>query len=415
MLLGLCASVNGQDLEYVKRLTDTLTSESYHGRGYVNNGGKKTAQFIAREFRKAGLRKIEFQKFSHSINSFPGKVELVTDGKQLVPAVDFLVNPMSNGCDRTKLKVKYLRVSDVSTVKKFNKWKKKTDWASTAVAIEREVYTRLADKTIGEDISDNAFGAHTIINLTDQKLTWTARDRHHDWVALEVLEESFPKNAQEIEVYIEQHYQPDFQNQNVLAMIKGSENPDSFIVFTAHYDHLGRMGESACFYGANDNAGGAAMLCDLARHYGKPENRPRYSILFIAFGAEEAGLIGSKHYVENPKYPLSQISLLINLDLVTTGQDGIMVVNGRVFKHLQARIKKINEQNSYVSKVKGRPKAANSDHYWFSENGVRAIFIYLLGDYPYYHDINDTADQPTWAAYDPFFKLLTDLVKDCTQ
>jgi len=59
-----------------------------------------------------------------------------------------------------------------------------------------------------------------------------------------------------------------------------------------------------------------------------------------------------------------------------------------------------------LSAVKSRGKAANSDHYYFSEKGVKAIFIYLLGEYPFYHDINDTPDKPTWAGYNAFFNLL---------
>lgn len=409
-LWGL-SDVQAQDLDYVKRLTDTLTSEQYHGRGYVNNGGLKAAKFIRSEFLKAGLQKVHFQKFEHPINTFPHTVHLAIDGDTLVPAVDFLVTATSNGCLPTTLKVKYLTVSDVTSLRKYKKWKKKTDWQETAVVIEREVHTQLADKSIGEEIASNAFGAHTIINLTDQKLTWTVRDRRSDWVALDVLASAFPKKAKQIHVQIDQLFVPQFSNQNVIGAIKGSKQPDSFVVFTAHYDHLGRMGKDACFYGANDNAGGAAMLCDLARHFAKPENQPEYSMIFIAFAGEEAGLLGSRHYVENPEVPLSKISFLINLDLVTNGQDGFTVVNGSVFKHFFKQIKKINAEKNYVKKVKIRGKAANSDHYWFSEKGVRAIFIYLLGEYPHYHDINDTADKPSWAAYESFFQLLLDLTE----
>jgi len=414
LFLAVVLSAKAQDLTYVKRITDTLTSEQFHGRGYVNDGGLKAAKFIRKEFEKAGLQKVHFQEFEHSINTFPNKVNLSFDGAALTPAVDFLVNATSKGCSKTTLKVKCLKVANVESLKQYKKWKKKTDWAHTALVIEREVHTRLADKSIGEDIASNAFGAHTIINLTDQKLTWTVRDRHSDWVAIEMLASSFPKNAKHLEIEIDQRFVPDFQNRNVIGSIRGTKEPDSFIVFSAHYDHLGRMGKDACFYGANDNAGGAAMLCDLARHYGKPENAPAYSILFIAFAGEEAGLLGSKHYVDHPEVPLSQISYLVNLDLVTNGQDGFTVVNGSVFKQLFKHLKRINAEKEYVKAIKVRGKAANSDHYWFSENGVKAIFIYLLGEYPHYHDINDTADKPSWAAYKPFFKLLTDLTAERT-
>ncbi|WP_289029912.1 M28 family peptidase, partial [uncultured Algoriphagus sp.] len=196
---------------------------------------------------------------------------------------------------------------------------------------------------------------------------------------------------------------------NVIGVLEGKSKKDEFVIVSAHYDHLGMMGTEACFNGTNDNAGGAAMLLDLARFYAKNPDLRKYSMAFIAFAGEEAGLVGSKAYTEKPVFPLENISLLINLDLVTNGQDGITVVNGRVFKKVYRSIKSINSEKEYLKAVKSRGKAANSDHYHFSEKGVKAIFIYLLGDYPYYHDINDTADKPSWAAYNDFFKLLVDL------
>src|SRR4030095_9120627 len=108
---------------------------------------------------------------------------------------------------------------------------------------------------------------------------------------------------------------------NVLGMVPGTLYPDSFIVFTAHYDHLGRMGKKALFPGANDNASGSAMIIDLARYYAQPANRPKCSLLFIAFAGEEAGLIGSRYYTENPILPLEQIKFLINLDLMGNGEE----------------------------------------------------------------------------------------------
>src|SRR5690606_24991792 len=97
-----------------------------------------------------------------------------------------------------------------------------------------------------------------------------------------------------------------YQTQNVIGFLPGKSKRDSFVVFSAHYDHLGRVGE-AYFPGANDNASGVSMLLELASYYAVPENKPEYSIVFMAFGAEEAGLIGSKFYVNHPLFPLKSI------------------------------------------------------------------------------------------------------------
>src|SRR5690606_25921598 len=110
--------------------------------------------------------------------------------------------------------------------------------------------------------------------------------------------------------------QPEYRShnaRNVIGYIKGTAFPDSFIVFSAHYDHLGMMGKQALFPGANDNASGVAMMLDIMHHYKK--NPPAYSVCFMAFAGEEAGLLGSYYYTEKPLFPLGQIAMLINLDL----------------------------------------------------------------------------------------------------
>ena len=80
-------------------------------------------------------------------------------------------------------------------------------------------------------------------------------------------------------------------------MIKGTLFPDSFFVFTAHYDHLGTMGASVIFPGAHDNASGVAFLLDLARHFSSTP--PPYSLIFLFLSGEEAGLKGSLYASEN--------------------------------------------------------------------------------------------------------------------
>ena len=88
--------------------------------------------------------------------------------------------------------------------------------------------------------------------------------------------------AQSISVKIEQELRNDYRSQNVIGYVEGTEFPDSFIVLSAHYDHLGKMGEHTYFPGANDNASGVAMLLDLVDYYTHNE-LPMKTIVFIAF------------------------------------------------------------------------------------------------------------------------------------
>ncbi|MFY0675189.1 MAG: Zn-dependent exopeptidase M28 [Bacteroidia bacterium] len=411
-LLLLTSNIWGQNLDYVKTVVEVLASEEYHGRGYVNNGGKKAANFIKAEFEKADLEQVQFQDFTHAVNTFPGALSVNIDGKELKPGLDYQVEPSSKGCSNLKLELVYLEAKHLKSFRKFKRFIKKHDWSQSALVYSNSVIVNINNDAVGRAFANNELGAAAYVHLEEaEKLTWSVRDRVKNRVWVEVLKSSWPANAKSIRLNIEQELITSFQNQNVLGFLPG-KNTDSTIVFTAHYDHLGRMGTEACFYGTNDNAGGAAMLLDLAKFYAKNDSLRKYNMLFIAFAGEEAGLVGSKYFVEHPIYPLEQISLLINLDLVTNGQDGMTVVNGRVFKGVMRTLKSINTDKEYMAAIKGRGKAANSDHYYFSENGVRSIFIYLLGEYPYYHDINDTPDKPSWAGYNNFFRLIVDLCEN---
>jgi Zn-dependent M28 family amino/carboxypeptidase len=196
----------------------------------------------------------------------------------------------------------------------------------------------------------------------------------------------------------------------VIGYIKGSQYPDSFIVFSAHYDHLGMMGKWALFPGANDNASGVAMMLDIMHHYAK--SKPKYSIAFMAFSGEEVGLFGSYYYTQHPLFDLRQISMLINLDLMGTGDKGMTVVNATLFPKEFQDIQVINLTKDYLPTVNPRGKAQNSDHYFFSENGVKAFYFYLMGEYHYYHDVYDLPEVLTLSKYNEAFKLIVDFTDD---
>src|SRR5690606_3298622 len=141
-----------------------------------------------------------------------------------------------------------------------------------------------------------------------------------------------------------------------------------------HFDHLGRMGKNAVFPGASDNASGTSLVLYLASYFAK--HPPRYSVAFMWFSGEEAGLLGSKHYVENPVFPLEQIRFLVNLDMTGDATNGITVVNGVSHEPEFALLEKLNVDSMYAKKINKRERTSNSDHYHFSKEGVPAVFIY---------------------------------------
>ena len=196
----------------------------------------------------------------------------------------------------------------------------------------------------------------------------------------------------------------------ICAMVRGTAKPDSFIVLTGHYDHLGGMGSKTYFPGANDNASGISQLLSLARYYA--QHPQRYTMAFICFSGEEAGLLGSKYFTENPLIPLSNIRFLVNMDIVGTGEEGITVVNATVYPKEFAMLKQINDEGHYLVKVASRGKAANSDHYFFAEKGVPAFFIYTMGGIKAYHDIYDRRETLPLTDFDNVYRLLLNFADD---
>lgn len=408
-----------QDIAYARSVVDTLAAPGMHGRGYLNDGDKIAAAFIENEFKKFGLKSFGDsyrQEFTLSVNTFPGSVQLSIDGVQLKPGKDFIVSAESKGALLKRGKVIWIDSTTVADREKQEKLMATRMEGKVLVIDERSKAHKEQINVMVTMLmrqSDGKF-PEAIVYVKD-KLTWSvSQEENPGWVTFEVLDGKITRDAERISFNVESDHVASYKTQNVIGYIPGSQYPDSFIVFSAHYDHLGRMGKDAYFPGANDNASGIAMLLNLAKHYSKPENEPKYSVAFMAFGAEEAGLVGSRYYVENPLFPLKQVKFLINTDLAGTGDEGITVVNGTVYNTYFKQLVKLNAQGSYLKDVKPRGKAANSDHYYFSEKGVPAFFIYTMGGIRAYHDIYDRAETLPLTEFEDYFKLLNDFIKYLT-
>jgi hypothetical protein len=325
----------------------------------------KAADFLAAEFKSYGLHPIKAsgfqQSFYYSVNTFPGKMEVAVDGQVLKPGIDFIIGPESRG---KKVKANLVQQDSVHFIDLKNK-------------IE--------------------------VELRD-KLTWSVSTEQADYTRIEIDKKKLLHSPKTISINMESQMLQQFKSSNVCGIVRGTSKPDSLLVITAHYDHLGGMGDRTYFPGANDNASGTALLLALAKYYAA--NPTPYSIAFICFGGEEAGLVGSKYFSENPLFALSKIRFLINVDLAGTGDEGITVVNGSVFKKEFSLLTEINNSKQYLSKIKSRGKAANSDHYWFTEKGVPSFFIYAMGGIQAYHDVHDRGETLPLTEFEDLFRLL---------
>jgi Zn-dependent M28 family amino/carboxypeptidase len=241
------------------------------------------------------------------------------------------------------------------------------------------------------------------------KLIWSVAQDTVAATIFTVEDSVMPRRVRKITANVQQKLLPDNDNKNVIGYVRGTQNPDSFIVFSAHLDHLGMMGKRTMFPGAHDNASGTSLLLYLANYFS--QNPAKYSVAFMAFSGEEAGLMGSKYYVEHPVFPLEKINVVVNLDMTGDATDGITIVNALQQQEIFAVLDTINKQKKYLLKMNRREQTANSDHYSFSEKGVPAIFIFGLGAKGFYHDVFDKAAELRFKNIDQLARLLINFVE----
>lgn len=404
ILNTLISFAYAQDSVYTKYIINSLTAEFMGGRGYAYKGDKRAADFIRYEFKHDSLIPFTekyYQPFSFPVNTFPKAMSVIVDGQKILyPGKDFIVDPASSSAQGNYELIwihDTLLNVDTTTINK------------KVVVLDKSLFKSDESKKRMHEWSQSSHGAAGIIILEEKKLTWSVSQEQNNFFAFTVLKDKFDSNAKRVAVDIDAKFVKQHKTQNIVGLVKG-EIADTFLVFTAHYDHLGWMGKYMYFPGANDNASGTSMMMNLAKYYSQPVRKPKYSMLFIAFAGEEAGLMGSKYYTENPLKPLSQIKFLINMDLMGTGDEGMMVVNATEFTEQYKTLSKINDKKKYLSTIGKRGKAANSDHYWFTEKGVPAFFFYTMGGIKAYHDIYDRPETLPLTKYSEVFHLITDFV-----
>lgn len=387
--------VFSQDKEYAMTCLRTLASPEFHGRGFTENGDKIAAEFIVNELKKHDIKPIDknyFQKFEFAVNTFPFPVSLSFNNKKLKLGADYIIHPLSG-----TIKGNFDYVYFDST---------KTDYKNKFVVIDKKRLPTYNAYRLQKIEYTNYIKAKGIIEIIDGTLMQVHSQTEKDYIWLQIKREKFDSTVNKLTINIKNKFYNNYKTQNICGIINGKT--DSTIVFSAHYDHVGEVGKEAIFYGANDNGSGTVNLLDLAKHYSK--NKPHYSIVFLFFSAEEVGLIGSKYFATNPLIDLKKIKFLINLDMIGSGEKGLGIVNAKENKKHIDILESINKKHNYFGKIRIRPNSQNSDHYYFSQLGVPAIFIYTTGKYKEYHTIYDNDFDNLLTRYNQFFKLMTEFV-----
>ncbi len=414
ILFTYITGASGQDTTWLRHTLNILCSPSYEGRGYVKNGDKKAAAFIVKEFQKNGIQPFlpgYMQAFTLPVNTFPGKMAVRIGNKKLKPGIDYLVDP---GCPSVSgsFHLLYIRSTEILTRDTLASKLQSHPGSMLWIDDSRDSLFLKKERQMGNELLSVLSGQPSaacrgVLVCRPGKLTWSVAGKLLPVPIIFIRAESCNGKASSAVLHIKNRYIPDYNTRNVAGYIRGTKEPDSVLMLMAHYDHLGRMGRKTYFPGANDNASGTAMVLDMARYYSRPENAPRYTLVFLLVSSEEAGLVGSQYYAEHPLFPLGSIKFLLNIDMAGHGSDGITVVNGSEFKKQFEKLKEINQAHHYLSQVKTRGAACNSDHCPFYIKGVPCFFIYTMGGAPYYHDVYDCPETLPLKEYIPYFRLIT--------
>ncbi|AEA43142.1 M28 family metallopeptidase [Fluviicola taffensis] len=399
------------------RLTaEKLCSPSFHGRGYVNGGDSIASSFIADEFEKMGcqfFKNTPFQPFQFKVNTFSNNMAVSVNGKVLVPGKEFVVDPSCPMFYKDSLRVFRITTDDLFKPKSLkNKISQASIGGSKAGVSFAFHFSLWKGDTLkkAQELAKSLGSSMPIIELTDTKFTWSVSQEQRQFALLQVQSSALDASLDEwvfkvkIDAKVVNH-----TARNVIAYVPAKKKSKNYFVFSAHYDHLGQMGQEAYFPGGNDNASGTALLLEMARYYVK--NPSNVNIVFIAFAGEEVGLLGSKYYTENPVFPLKDIQFLFNLDIMGSGEEGATVVNATLFPEQFEVLKSINEKQQYLPKVASRGAAANSDHYFFTQKGVPAFFMYTMGPNKHYHDVYDTYEELSFNKFNGIYQLLIDFEK----
>jgi Zn-dependent M28 family amino/carboxypeptidase len=172
------------------------------------------------------------------------------------------------------------------------------------------------------------------------------------------------------------------ESRNVGGVVRGAERPDEYVLYTAHWDHLGldpsESAEDRVFNGAVDNATGVAAILDIAEFMAARPTPPARSVLFLAVTAEESGLLGSEYFAVNPTVPLADIVAGLNIDaILPAGPTRNLVVVGYGASELEDDLRAVTEPLGKTLTPDPTPQAGyfyRSDHISLAKRGVPMLY-----------------------------------------
>ncbi len=419
----------------IKKYTNALSADNMEGRGTMQPGGDKAANYIAERFKEFGLKPLgDKDSYLQSIG-FREKVlsagsGFEIDGQTLKHGIDFAVGPFSwkEGSYSGDLvfaafgmESKMLARDDFSDVKMKGKVVVVLDGRPPA-SPEKEWREERARKDYLKDIAERGASAIVIIssgqngNWVSESIKYFGRRRislsespdkitvsipvvfANDSIADRFFEKSGITRTDAIILAKKNGFKPielkrkatitlkpkttKGKASNVVGYIEGSDPKlkAEAVVFSAHYDAYG-IERNEIYNGAADNALGTAEMLAVAEAFSKSDSKPRRSLIFIAVTGEEYGLLGSRFWVKHPTWDVAKVAANLNLDGIATETYGpLKIIIGYGAEHSTLGALMENVADAYGVSVMPDPIPEEgifyrSDHFSFVERGIPALML----------------------------------------
>ncbi|MCK4529985.1 MAG: M28 family peptidase [Candidatus Marinimicrobia bacterium] len=353
-----------------------LSSEVCFGRSISRDGIFHAEDYIVNELIEAGID-VQLQPVNYRLNLVLTTPLCVINGDTLRPGYDFIPHPFSSSVEE-EFNLNEIELLDRNRLEEI-----KDSLDLYSVSSTRRYLLKKSKKK----------DRKTLLLFAEDDPIVSKQSKQYARPAFQVKEDILPDTIYSVFVSNDVIYKK-VKTNNVIAVIEGITMPDSVICISAHYDHMGGLGD-VYYPGANDNASGVAVLLALARYYA--ETPPPMTLVFCFFTGEEQGLKGSWKYTRHPILPLKNVMMALNLDMVGSGLGGYGLVGGNDWPADVSIFEEIREAYE-MGQLKLRPNVPNSDHFPFTVKGVKAIFLYASGgEQPYHHpdDIPETLDWET--------------------
>ena len=433
------ASISDADIREPLKI---LSSDEFEGRLPTTVGETKTLDYLTREFEKAGLSPGNGDSYLQEValmeitanpemtmtigdNSFAYKDDMVASSKREQKTVSlenselvfvgYGVNAPEydwndyEGLDVTGKTVVIL-VNDPgfenpesgkfqgTTMTYYGRWSYKYEEASRQGAAGALIVHETAPASYGWSVVANSWsGPQYGLVSKDQGASRVAIE---GWLTLSAAEKVFAdagfnfqdeKNQAKLGPYHKamdinasvtvQNTFKKSKSHNVIATLPGSELPNEHVIYTAHWDHLGKdeskEGDNI-YNGAHDNATGSAAILAMAKAYANLDIAPKRSVSFLVVTAEEQGLLGSKYYADNAVIPLEDTVANINMDAMNVlGKTKNVAVVGMGKSDLEDYLKTAADKQGRTLTQEDRPEAGyyyRSDHFSFAKKGVPALY-----------------------------------------